>query len=265
MKLIIGRKQSTNNEDWIKAIENIEDYVSREELKALTDQTIKEIIKTTKDKKSAYGWSAGKDSIVLGHICAKAGIRDCSIGVSDLEYPEFLKWIIGNKPTECKIINTGQDIDWLSNHLDMLFPKDSKISSRWFSIVQHKAQRMYYKEHELDVLILGRRRADGNYVGKGSNIYTDKKGVTRFSPLSEWKHEHILAYIHYHGLSLPPIYDWHNGYKCGTHPWPARPYTPDIKSGWKEIYDIDPDIVVKAAEKIKSAKEFMEGLNNEDL
>lgn len=262
MKAILGRKQSIKNEDWIKALENIEEFVSREELEELTDITVKEIIDMTKGKKSAYGWSAGKDSIALRHICERAGIKDCFIGISNLEYPAFLNWIMENKSEECKIINTGQDIDWLSNHLEMLFPKDSKISSRWFSIVQHKAQRIYYKENELDILILGRRKADGNYVGRGSNIYTDRNNVTRFSPLSEWKHEHILAYIHYNRLTLPPIYDWHNGYKCGTHPWPARPYTPDITGGWKEIYDIDPSIVENAAEKIESAKEFMEGLNN---
>ena len=41
---------------------------------------------------------------------------------------------------------------------------------------------------------------------------TDGKGITRFSPLSDWSHEHILAFIHYHQLPLPPIYGWANGY-----------------------------------------------------
>lgn len=264
MNTISGKKQSVENEEWIKAIGNIEEYVSRQELDELTEATINEIKIETEGKKAAYGWSAGKDSIVLGHICERAGVNDCLIGVCNLEYPAFLNWIIENKPKKCEVINTGQDIEWLSNHLDMLFPRDSRITSRWFSIVQHKAQRIYYKSRELDILILGRRKADGNYVGKGSNIYTDRNGITRFSPLSEWKHEHILAYIHYYGLSLPPIYGWHNGYKCGTHPWPARQYTPNIKGGWREIYDIDPDIVAKAAEKIESAKQFMEGLKDEN-
>lgn len=124
-------------------------------------------------------------------------------------------------------------------------------------IVQHRAQREYFKAHELDVIILGRRRADGNYVGRNSNIYTDGKGVTRFSPLAAWKHEHILAYIHYHQLPLPPIYGWKNGYLCGTHPWPARQWTGSIENGWREVYDIDPGIVLAAAEKIDSARAFL--------
>lgn len=99
-------------------------------------------------------------------------------------------------------------------------PQDSKTAAQWFSIVQHRAQRLYFKAHKLDSIILGRRRADGNYVGRKSNIYTDVKGITRFSPLSDWSHEHILAFIHYHQLPLPPIYGWANGYLCGTHPGP---------------------------------------------
>lgn len=94
--------------------------------------------------------------------------------------------------------------------------------------------------------------------GKGSNIYTDGKGVTRYSPLADWKHEHILAYIHYNDIPLPPIYGWKNGYTCGTHPWPARQWTGSIENGWQEIYDIDPSIVTAAAEKIESARHFLE-------
>ena len=152
-------------------------------------------------------------------------------GRTDRRDPAFAAWIEEHKPASCEVINTHQDIDWLVKHQEMLFPKDSAAAGRWFSIVQHRAQREYFKAHELDVIILGRRRADGNYVGRNSNIYTDGKGVTRFSPLAAWKHEHILAYIHYHQLPLPPIYGWKNGYLCGT--------------------------VLAAAEKIDSARAFL--------
>ena len=43
-----------------------------------------------------------------------------------------------------------------------------------------------------------------NYVGK-DNIYTNSAGITRYSPLAEWRHEDILAYIHYYDVKLPPI------------------------------------------------------------
>ncbi len=123
--------------------------------------------------------------------------------------------------------------------------------------MQHKAQRCYFKQNNLDVLLLGRRRADGNFVGRGDNIYMDSKGVSRYSPLADWSHEQILAYIHYHKLALPPIYDWKNGYLCGTHPWPARQWTGSEQNGWQEIYDIDKDIVITAADKLESARIFL--------
>lgn len=67
-------------------------------------------------------------------------------------------------------------------------------------------------------------------------------------------------YIHYHQLTLPPIYGWKNGYLCGTHPWPARQWTGSIENGWREVYDIDPSIVLAAAEKIDSARAFLKGV-----
>lgn len=256
----LGRKQNIKNDDWIESVKNIEQIISKKDLDLLIDKTIKDIKAKTKGKKVAYSYSAGKDSIVLADICEKSGVKDSLIAVCDLEYPAFKKWIDENKPKNCTVINTGQDLEWLSKHPEMLFPQDSSKAARWFAIVQHRAQHKYFIENKLDMLILGRRRADGNYVGKQSNIYTNGKGITRYSPLSEWTHEAILAYIHYYKLPLPPIYEWKNGYLCGTHPWPARQWTGSIENGWQEVYDIDQSIVIQAAEKLESAKIFLEGI-----
>lgn len=253
----LGRKQAMNNDSWLEAVKNIEKTVSKSEIDTLTESTINSIKEITVNKNSAYAWSGGKDSIVLGDICERANISKSMIGICDLEYPAFKSWIEENKPEGCEIVNTGLGLEWLAKHPEMLFPNDCTKAGRWFSIVQHKAQRIYFKNQNLDILLLGRRHADGNYTGRGTNIYTDGKGVTRYSPLAEWKHEHILAYIHYHELSLPPIYRWKNGYICGTHPWPARQYTESIENGWSEIYNIDPTIVEGAAEVIESAKHFL--------
>lgn len=255
---MLGRKQRIKNEEWVTAFENIEDVVSQSETNKLAKKTISAIKAAVKGKRAAYAWSAGKDSIVLGKLCEQAGITECLIGVCDLEYPAFMAWINENKPVKCEIINVGLGLGWLAAHENMLFPQDSATAAKWFSLVQHKAQRQYFKDHDLDMLLLGRRRADGNYTGKGSNIYTDGNGVTRYSPLADWTHEHILAYIHYNKIPLPPIYGWKNGFLCGTHPWPARQWTGSIDNGWQEVYEIDPLIVQLAAEKIESAKRFLD-------
>ena len=257
MNSVLGRKQKIKNSDWINAYARIEQLVTKEELNEVVDRTIADIKAKTEGKKAAYAWSGGKDSIVLGEICRLAGIKACVLVISDLEYKAFTQWVEDNKPPELSVINTGQDMKWLAKHQQMLFPQDSKYASQWFHIVQHRGQEKYYKEKNLDMLLLGRRKADGNYVGKSDNIYTNAQGITRYSPLSEWTHEQILAYIHYYKLSLPPIYEWKNGYLCGTHPWPARQWTGSIENAWKEVYEIDSSIVFHAAEYFESAKAFL--------
>ena len=254
----LGRKQNIKNDAWLEALENIETAVSRQELDALVDTTVEDIRAKISVQNAAYAWSGGKDSIVLGKLCEMAGATSSMIGMCNLEYPAFMQWVEENKPNGCEVINTGQDLEWLSKHPEMLFPQNSAAAAHWFSLVQNRAQKEYFKAHNLDILILGRRRADGNYVGRKSYIYTDGKGVTRYSPLADWPHEHILAFIHYYRLPLPPIYGWHNGYLCGTHPWPARQWTGSEENGWREVYNIDPSIVITAAKLLLGARAYME-------
>lgn len=257
MQRILGKKQAVKNEKWVQTVEKIQRLVSREEMEAKVFEAVKDIKNTVGDKKAAFAWSGGKDSLVLGEICRMAGIKDCMMAVCRLEYPAFLDWIEKHKPADLEVIDTGQDISWLSKHQDMLFPQDSSTAARWFSIVQHRAQEKYYKNKGLDMILLGRRRADGNFCGRGSSIYTNSKGITRYSPLAAWSHEEVLAFIHYYNIPIPPIYGWKNGYLCGTHPWAARQWTGSIENGWKEIYEIDSNIVREAAKHIQSAAVFL--------
>ena len=253
----LGRKQRIENADWLEAVEKIEDLVSKKDLDKLVKATAKEIKEQVKGHKVAYAWSGGKDSLVLSSICENAGIHDSVFVHCNLEYPEFLNWCLENKPQGCEVINTGQDLNWLKEHPKMLFPTTSDLIGRWFGIVQHSGIRKYYKDHDLDMVILGRRRADGNYVGKGSNIYTNGNGITQYSPLADWSHEMILAYIHYNNIQLPPIYGWKDGYFCGTHPWPSRMGTNSISDGYRDVYEIDPQIVIDAAGTLDSAAAFL--------
>lgn len=165
MDSVLGRKQRIKNSDWIEIFDKIEQLITKKELDQLVDKTIQDIKAKTKGKKAAYAWSGGKDSLVLGEICRRAGISSCVLVISNLEYKAFTQWVEDNKPPELSIINTGQDIKWLVTHPHMLFPQDSKYAAQWFHIVQHRGQAKYYKENNLDMLLLGRRRADGNYVG----------------------------------------------------------------------------------------------------
>lgn len=94
----LGRKQSISNEAWLEAVATIESAVPRRELDDLVAVTIEDIRATVGQKKAAYAWSAGKDSVVLGKLCEAAGVTDSMIGVCDLEYPAFMAWVNEHKP-----------------------------------------------------------------------------------------------------------------------------------------------------------------------
>lgn len=144
----LGRKQRISNDAWIEAMTNIEKSVPKKDLDSKVRQTVKNIKEKTDGKNVAYGWSAGKDSIVLGKICEKAGIKKCVLAVCNLEYPAFEAWAKENAPEGLTIVNTGQDIEWLKSHPEMLFPKDAKTAATWFKIVQHRAQEKYFREKQ---------------------------------------------------------------------------------------------------------------------
>lgn len=255
----LPRKQTSTQLEWIQAINEIESIVSRDDLGNLIDRTVYAIEQFTRGKRVAFGWSGGKDSLVLEKVMELAGIPDCVLVITNLEYPAFSQWVIEHMPQKLEIINTGQDLSWLSKNQQMLFPRDGATAAKWFHVVQHEGQARYFKKHHLDYLALGRRRADGNYTGgKGEIHYMDTRGIIRYSPIAYWKHEDVLALIHYEKIILPPNYSWSQGFRVGTGPWAARQWTGSIENGWKEIWEIDESIVHMAAERIQSAKDFLQ-------
>lgn len=256
MRTVLGRKQRIENDQWLEAIAHIEELVPYGELMLAVKSTIADIRAVSATQRVGFGWSGGKDSIVLANICQRAGVTKCMFAHSDLEYPEFLRWCLENKPLGCEVINTGQDIDWLVKHPEMLFPKGKELN-KWYQIVQRKAFTEFFFRNKLDMLIVGHRKADGNVVGEG-NVIRKNSGEVRYAPLADWSHEMMLAYIHYFKLELPPIYGWKNGYRCGTHPWPSRMHTNSIQQGFDEVYEIDPTIVIHAAAKLESARLYLD-------
>jgi len=259
MKLILKKKQAEMHDRFCSVRDSIESYVSLQECDNLLDKTMEEMKNVLGDSRAGFAWSGGKDSMPIQWMMEELGHPECVLGMTDdLEYPAFLKFVTDNMPGGLNVHNSGHTMKWLSSNLDMLFPSDSRTAARWFKLVQHNAQETFFKEKRLDILATGRRRQDGNYVGpdRYTNLY-QSDGVVRYSPMSEWKHEHVLAVIHYKGLKYAPCYSWPNGFIVGTGNWAARQWTGSIENGWRELWDIDPTIVERAAKYIKSANSFL--------
>jgi 3'-phosphoadenosine 5'-phosphosulfate sulfotransferase (PAPS reductase)/FAD synthetase len=253
---VLGRKQTSDHEDFVRALDRIETIVSRDEVEDLVGRTAEEIRRRCAGRKAAFAWSGGKDSIALEHVCTAAGLRECVLVISDLEYPAFLRWVTDHMPPRLEVVSTGQDLAWLAANPGMLFPKDSATAGKWFKIVQHSGQARFYRQRKLDALLVGRRRADGNFVGPDGEY--ESKRIVRYSPIRDWRHEDVLAVIRYFDKPMPPCYEWPRGFRVGTGPWPARQWCGTDERGFAEVWTIDPDVVRGAAEMLPPARAFME-------
>jgi len=208
------------------------------------------------DRTPAYAWSGGKDSLVLEHLCHRIGITKGVFVITELEFPAFQHWAHKAKPKGVSVVKRPFDLAWLARNPSMLFPRNHKIARRWFRLVQHTGQRSYFRSEGLGVLLLGRRRVDGNYIPTSNGMYASE-GVNRYAPLRDWNHAEVFAYLQSWRVELPPIYGWPRGFRVGTGPWPARQWCATVRDGWKEVFAIDPGIVRDAAKHLDSAGTFL--------
>lgn len=252
------RKQSLEHADFVAIRNAASQTITKAAIDAKIERAVGEIRAFCKGKNAAFAWSGGKDSVALGFIADLSGVPDCVLGITDLEYPAFLAWVTAHMPDRLEVINTGLDLEWLSANIGMLFPRDASTAANWFARVQHSAQRQYYRKYRLDVIMVGRRRSDGNFVGRAGENWYSADGVLRYSPLADWTHADVFALIDHYHLPLPPFYNWPRGYRCGTHPWAARQWCRSIADGWREVHSIDPSIVRQAAAVLPSAAMYLE-------
>jgi 3'-phosphoadenosine 5'-phosphosulfate sulfotransferase (PAPS reductase)/FAD synthetase len=256
----LGRKQSIADPlVWQEQMARARDVVTDVELDALTAATVGQVrAELAAGRRIAYAWSGGKDSQALRYVMEQAGVPACMVGMTiGLEWPAMLRWQTDHMPPGCEVVTVALDLPWLIKHPSMLFPQGAH-GPRWFSLVQHRAQRVYFQREGLELLALGRRRKDGNFVGRdGQDRYTDRHGLTRWSPMADWTHEQVFALIDRHNIPLPPCYHWPRGFQVGTGPWPARQWTTSPDHGWAECWAIDSTVVRAAAATLPAAADWM--------
>lgn len=124
MEKVLGRKQNIRNEDWINAMQHIEDLVKKEELDTLVDQTVSEILEQTEGKKAAFAWSGGKDSLVLERVCT-SGIT--LVGIRTAESLQRLQNIASMTKAGRTMTNKRQVFpiyDWTNNDVWLFLKRE---------------------------------------------------------------------------------------------------------------------------------------------
>lgn len=267
----LGRKQSSSHEHWLavwEAVSRHPDHArARRLVEEAADLTRRRIGEVPRANATGWGYSGGKDSLALLVVMEAAGLDDLPAfaGLTRLEWPAFEGWLQdpAHRPGNLHVDRLGHiDLAWLRARPDYLFPKER--ASRWFPHVQRAAEKRFVNANGLDLMIGGWRRADGNYLGtaRRRHEYRTPNGHHRFSPISQWSHEDVLHVIASFGKSLPPLYGYARGFPLGTGPWPARPRAGTLAEAWREVHDIDPDLVHTAsAAGFTSATNFLEGIS----
>jgi 3'-phosphoadenosine 5'-phosphosulfate sulfotransferase (PAPS reductase)/FAD synthetase len=259
---MVRRKQNSSQEEWLDALRNIEHLVPIDHVRRITDIAVSRIIRTTAGKKVAYGWSGGKDSLVLEKICELAGIRRAFLYTTDLEYSDFNAYVDKHAPPYLEKFTTKHDLPWLAkNQQNYLFPERPEYRQQYFIQVQRNGFKQYFKDNDLDQVIIGHRLRDGNNCP--DYIVSNRDGFTRSMPLRDWSHEEILAFIHYHGIALPSIYFYEQGFVWGTGPYPSMPRgSRSLMDCWGYVFRHDPGTVIKASRYIESANYFLRGVQS---
>lgn len=258
MKRVLASKHHTTQQQWLDALAGIETLISWQEVESYAETARDRIRNAVRGKHAAYAWSGGKDSIVLADLCEAVGVHEGYFAYCDLDYPAFVRWCAQYKPTGVKMMHTGYGLDLLVEHPELIFARGA-VGQRWHQISQRRPFTSMYFDNNLEILLVGHRQIDGNVCGHDFTIRKNT-GETRYAPIADWPHEALLGYIHYHGLVLPPIYGWKDGFIQGTHAWPERDFCDSLEQGYREVYEIDPSIVIAAAKKLPSAAAFLKGV-----
>ena len=255
----LGRKQRITNEAWLEAVATVESTVSEAALGELVAATIEDIKAKTAGKKAAYAWSGGKDSIVLGKLCEAAGVVDSMIGVCDLEYPAFAAWIEANKPEGCEVINTHQGLDWLARHRRCCSRRTRQRPAGGFPSCSTGRSAFTPRLTTLTLSSLAAAVRTGTMWAAAPT----STPTARASPASARSQPGATSTswpisITTSSRSRPSTGGRTATFAVRTPGPPAVDGQPE--NGWREVYDIDPSIVIEAAEKIGSARAFLEGV-----
>lgn len=261
-------KQSSNEEDWKEAWDEATRIHTKEDIEKLKKET-ELIISNCYGPNSIIGYSGGKDSLVLRHMCEDCIENPLFINcILQNEFLSFDKWLKDTAPRFTVYVeHQGLSLEFLNKNLEYLFPYETKEKNAYVIAWRNPTQNWMVK-HNKNNIITAKRTSDGNTCGK----FNDKNcrhtklsnpDIDTLNPMADWSHSQLLAYIQYYNIELPEIYYYPNGFRFGTHPWTERRrLNLRYKDTFDEIMMLDKNILINASSKLDIAKLYLEGKLN---
>lgn len=265
MRQMLGKKQISQSSDWQYVWDHIQEFVTVEHIRKKTHETVerlKAIITKRGYKRVGYGWSGGKDSLVMHEIIKLSNIPVVK-GVCILyetEYPEMVMWLREHAPADCEFRKTNKfTLKQLNENPELLFPNKPKYIAA-YNPPRWVVQNQFRGDYSLDVLITGRRCIDGNFCGSKENDYISKnKNGDSLNIIADWTHEELLGFIKYNDIPLPPCYFYPKSWRFGTHCWTERtrlgeyPFTENLD----EIFKIDKNILFASRKELDVVEMYL--------
>jgi 3'-phosphoadenosine 5'-phosphosulfate sulfotransferase (PAPS reductase)/FAD synthetase len=202
---------------------------------------------TIDQDKVAIATSMGMDSVVVGHLANRAGVKKYVMVYTLCAYPQHIGYArdymndIDGELYEKYI--EWWDNEWIFNNRDFLFPK-----GEWGDELNKERQLQHQDEfirnHDLDMLIFGRRLSDNmvwRQIQRRFNVKEEGVMVSAF-PIINWDFEHVLSYMEYHNIKPSPIYrmKYSTVEGGGDNPWHKRPPKEAQDSKWYSVYEMAP-------------------------
>lgn len=260
---MLKAKHYNTQSEWMYVWNHYDEIRTRAQTEELIAETVEEIHAVCDGKNAAYAWSGGKDSIALQIVCEDAGIKKGFCCYNDLYFKQSIEFFKTHRPEGIELYDSGEDIAWLAKHQDMLFPK---VPHRWNERTHLKYQPIYCQKEGVDILMMGKRRQDMNFVAKDV-VAKSKDGVNIYCPIRKWTHEDVICAIRYRNKELSPIYFSENGFHYGDTKFAVmNPLKGErFEDAWKRIYAIEPAKVIQSAKAgLNGAYSALEEIYNGD-
>jgi 3'-phosphoadenosine 5'-phosphosulfate sulfotransferase (PAPS reductase)/FAD synthetase len=203
-----------------------------------------------KAKKPLLAFSGGKDAIAAAIIAAEFGVRDavCEESFYFTMQKQDTRALVKQLGLNCSIFDS-LTLPWLAKHPEHLFSRDTPMRSRFFTLRQQRTVAKFAEKHGYDAVIFGRRN-DTNCVRADHYM---ARGKLQVFPVRRWREEDVWAFLSQKGIAKPRIYSTAYGDNQNNGPFNIYNAKPTVDECWKDMYGVEPALVIQAAAHIPSA------------